>query len=115
MRWIGAAVLVMLVWAILYWALPDTHAPFRLFTPGAVVGVILWLGVTEVFGYYVQTFASYEKTYGALAAMIVFLTWLWLSNLMLLWGAQINDVLADVRGDALTDQEAGSKAALGHA
>jgi membrane protein len=96
-RWALAALLVMLVWALLYKWLPDTDAPFRIFTPGAATGVILWFGVTQVFGLYLDRFASYEKTYGAVATVVVFLTWLWLSNLALLLGAEVNDVLADLR------------------
>jgi membrane protein len=96
-RWLGAGVLVMLVWAILYKFLPNTDAPFRIFTPGAAVGVVLWLGVSALFGLYLGHFDSYEATYGALGAGIIFLTWLWLSNMALLFGAEINDVLADFR------------------
>ncbi len=97
LRWVIAALLVMLVWALLYKWLPDTDAPFRIFTPGAVTGVALWFGITQVFGLYLDKFASYELTYGALATVVVFMTWLWLSNLALLLGAEVNDVLADLR------------------
>jgi len=96
-RWVGAGVLVMFVWAVLYKFLPNTNAPFRIFTPGAIVGVVLWLGVSMLFGVYLNYFNSYEATYGALGAGIIFLTWLWLSNIALLFGAEINDVLADFR------------------
>ena len=96
-RWVGAGVLVMLVWAILYKFLPNTKAPFRIFTPGAAVGVVLWLGMSALFGLYLGHFDSYEATYGALGAGIIFLTWLWLSNMALLFGAEIDDVLADFR------------------
>ena len=96
-RWLGAGVLVMLVWAILYKFLPNTKAPFRIFTPGAAIGVMLWLGISALFGLYLGHFDSYEATYGALGAGIIFLTWLWLSNMALLFGAEINDVLADFR------------------
>ncbi|KAB2909176.1 MAG: YihY/virulence factor BrkB family protein [Kofleriaceae bacterium] len=96
-RWLLAAFLVMLTWAILYKWLPDTDAPFRIFTPGAIVGVILWFLVTQGFGFYLDRFASYEKTYGSIASVIVFLFWIWLSNLALLIGAEINDVLAELR------------------
>ncbi|MDQ3337291.1 MAG: YihY/virulence factor BrkB family protein [Myxococcota bacterium] len=96
-RWLGAGVLVMFVWAVLYKFLPDTKAPFRVFTPGAIVGVLLWLGVSSLFGVYLTYFNSYEATYGTLGAGIIFLTWLWLSNVALLFGAEINDVLADFR------------------
>jgi membrane protein len=98
-RWVGAGVLVMLVWAIIYKFLPNTDAPFRIFTPGAFVGVLLWLGMSYGFGFYIGHFNSYETTYGALGGAIIFLTWLWLSNIALLLGAEINDVLADLRAD----------------
>lgn len=96
-RWLLAGLLVMLVWALLYKWLPDTDAPLRIFTPGAVTGVLLWVGITRLFGLYLDHFDSYEKTYGAVASVIIFMTWLWLSNLALLVGAEVNDVLADLR------------------
>lgn len=96
-RWLIAALLVMVTWAILFHWLPDTDAPFRVFTPGAAAGVLLWAGVTQAFGFYLDRFASYEQTYGTIASAIVFLMWLWLSNLALLIGAEINDVIAEVR------------------
>jgi membrane protein len=96
-RWIGAGILVMLVWAIIYKFLPDTDAPFRVFTPGAAVGVLVWLGVSALFGLYLGHASSYEATYGTLGGAIIFLTWLWLSNIALLFGAEVNDVLADLR------------------
>jgi len=96
-RWVGAGALVMFVWAVLYKFLPDTDAPFRIFTPGAFVGVLLWLGISLGFGFYLENFGSYDATYGALGGAIAFLTWLWLSNMALLFGAEFNDVLADFR------------------
>ena len=96
-RWVGAGLLVTLVWAVLYKFLPDTDAPFRIFTPGAVIGVLLWLGISYGFGLYLGHFNSYTTTYGALGGGIIFLTWLWLSSIALLFGAEINDVLADLR------------------
>lgn len=98
-RWPMVALLVMLVWALLYKLLPDTDAPFRVFTPGAAVGVALWFLITQGFGLYLDRFGDYEATYGTLAVIVVFLTWLWLSNLTLLIGAEINDVLAELRKD----------------
>jgi membrane protein len=95
--WAGAGLLVMFVWALVYKWLPNTEAPFRVFTPGAFVGVLLWLAISYVFGLYLSHFGSYEATYGALGGAVVFLTWLWLSNIALLFGAEINDVLADLR------------------
>jgi membrane protein len=98
-RWVGAGVLVMLVWAILYKFLANTDAPFRIFTPGAFMGVLAWLGISAGFGLYLSHFNSYEATYGTLGGAIIFLTWLWLSNITLLAGAEINDVIADFRAD----------------
>lgn len=96
-RWVGAGLLVMAMWAVLYKYLPNTKAPFRIFTPGAFAGVLLWLGISYAFGFYLGRFDSYTTTYGALGGGIIFLTWLWLSNIALLFGAEINDVLADMR------------------
>ena len=102
-RWIGAGLLVMFVWAILYRFLPDTDVPFHVLTPGAVAGVLLWIGISLLFGLYLSYFDRYEATYGALGSAIVFLIWLWLSNLALLVGAEFNDVLADFRKDTSAD------------
>jgi len=97
-RWVGAALLILLVWAILYHFLPDTKAPLRIFTPGACVGIALWILVCKLFAVYLDHWGDYEATYGTLATLIVFLTWLWLSNLALLLGAEINDVIAKAQG-----------------
>jgi membrane protein len=96
-RWIGAGLLVMFVWALIYKWLPNTDAPFHVFTPGAIIGVLAWLGLSALFGLYLQHFNSFEATYGALGGAIIFLLWLWLTNIVLLVGAEINDVLADLR------------------
>jgi membrane protein len=102
-RWIGAGLLMMFVWAILYRFLPDTDAPFRVLTPGAIAGVLLWIGISLLFGVYLSYFNRYDATYGALGSAIVFLFWLWLSNLALLVGAEFNDVLADFRKSTSAD------------
>jgi membrane protein len=96
-RWVGAGLLVMVVWAVLYKFLANTDAPFRIFTPGAIIGVLGWLGISALFGVYLSHFNSYEATYGALGGAIIFLTWLWLSNVAILFGAEINDVIATLR------------------
>jgi membrane protein len=96
-RWVGAGLLVMVVWALMYKLLANTDAPFRVFTPGAIIGVLAWLGISALFGVYLRHFNSYEATYGALGGAIIFLTWLWLSNLAILVGAEVNDVLASMR------------------
>jgi membrane protein len=96
-RWVVAALIMMAAWAILYRFLPDTKAPFRVFTPGAVVGVIVWIGASVGFSAYLSHFDRYEATYGALGGAIIFLTWLWLSNMALVLGAEIDVVVAEIR------------------
>jgi membrane protein len=96
-RWFGAGLLVMAVCGVAYKFLPDTDAPFRLITPGAIVGVVSWLAISFGFGIYLSHWGRYETTYGTLGGAIVFLTWLWLSNIALLIGAEVNAVLAATR------------------
>jgi membrane protein len=96
-RWVGAALLMMLVWAILLYFLPNLKRPFRWVTPGAVVAVIFWLAASQLFALYVSNFGKYDRTYGALGAVIVALTWLWMTNLALLLGGEIDDTLDALR------------------
>jgi membrane protein len=93
-RWVLAAALMALVWGILYRALPNTDMPRRPFSKGAMVGVAIWVVASLLFALYVHNFGKYEKTYGALGAVIVFLIWTWLSNVALLTGAAIDALLA---------------------
>lgn len=93
-RWLIAALLVLIVWAVAFRFLPDTHAPIRIFTPGAFVGVVLWLAISRLFGLYLDHVASYASIYGALGSAIILLTWLWLSSMSMLLAAEINAVLA---------------------
>jgi membrane protein len=98
-QWLGAGALMTLVWSLLYKLLPNHHAPLKVFTPGAAVGVLLWVGVSRVMTFFLERFTDFEATYGALATAVTFLLWLWLSNLALLIGAEISDVIhgGDVR------------------
>jgi membrane protein len=96
-HWVGAGLLVLFVWAALYKFLPNTDKPFRLFSIGAVSAVTLWLAISFGFGFYLSHFNSYSNTYGALGGGIIFLTWLWLSAIALLFGAEINDVIDHMR------------------
>ncbi len=96
-RWIGAGLLVLIVWAVLYKFLSNTGERFHMFTPGAICGVLLWLGASAGFNAYLGRFGRYEATYGTLGGAIVFLTWLWLSNIAILFGAEVNAVLAEIR------------------
>ena len=89
-KWPVLLVLVSLLFAVLYWGAPNVKLPFRLFTPGSVLAVVGWVLASVGFAFYVSNFSSYNKTYGALAGPIVFLLWLWISNICVLLGAEFN-------------------------
>ncbi|MEV0940361.1 YihY/virulence factor BrkB family protein [Micromonospora wenchangensis] len=100
-KWPVLLVLVSLMFAILYWASPNArHGGFRWVSPGGVLAVLLWLLVSGLFALYVGNFGSYNKTYGALAGVIIFLVWLWLSNIAILLGAEFDAELE--RGRAIS-------------
>lgn len=90
-KWPVALVLVVLAVAILYYATPNVQQPrFRWISPGAGVAVVVWLLASAAFGFYVASFGSYDSTYGSLAGVIILLLWLWLTNLALLFGAELD-------------------------
>jgi membrane protein len=82
---------VSFMFALLYWGAPNVKQPgFRWISPGGLLAVVGWLIASGAFALYVSSFASYNKTYGALGGVVVFLVWLWLSNIMILLGAEFN-------------------------
>jgi membrane protein len=84
--------------AILYYAAPNVKQPgFHWVTPGGLLAVLLWIAVSALFALYVANFSSYNKTYGALASVIVFLVWLWITNTVILLGAELNAELERAR------------------
>jgi membrane protein len=84
-------VVVAFILAILYYASPNVRQPsFHWVTPGGIVAVLLWVGASALFALYVSMFSSYNKTYGALASVVVFLIWLWITNVAILFGAELN-------------------------
>jgi membrane protein len=90
-KWPVILIVVMTMFALLYWAAPNVKQPkFRWISPGGIVGVLLWIIASAAFAFYVASFASYNKTYGALGGVIVFLVWLWISNIAVLLGAEFN-------------------------
>jgi membrane protein len=90
-KWPVILVVVITMFAILYWAAPNVkHPKFRWISPGSVAGVLIWILASAGFALYVAMFASYNKTYGALGGVIVFLVWLWISNIAILLGAELN-------------------------
>jgi len=97
-KWPVLVLVVAFLFSILYWASPNVQHPrMRWVTPGGLIAVVLWLAASGLFALYVANFGSYNKTYGALGGVIVFLVWLWLSNLVLLLGAEINAELERAR------------------
>ena len=90
-KWPLIILAVMTMLALLYWAAPNVkHPGFRWISPGSVVGVILWIIASAIFALYVANFSSYNATYGALGGVIVFLIWLWITNIAVLLGAEVN-------------------------
>jgi len=90
-KWPAIVLVVLTMVAILYYAAPNVrHAGFRWITPGGVLAVFLWIAASVGFAFFVANFGSYNKTYGSLAGVIVFLVWLWISNVAILLGAELN-------------------------
>jgi membrane protein len=90
-KWPVLVAIVMGMFAFLYYIAPNVRQPrFRWITPGGVVAVLAWIVASAGFAFYVANFGSYNKTYGALAGVVVFLLWLWISNLALLFGAEFD-------------------------
>ncbi|MGW3074742.1 MULTISPECIES: YihY/virulence factor BrkB family protein [unclassified Kitasatospora] len=97
-KWPVLVVLVVLMIAVLYWAAPNVRGRgFRWISPGSVLAVLLWMLLSGGFALYVANFGSYNKTYGTLAGVIIFLVWLWLSNLAILLGLEFDAELARER------------------
>jgi membrane protein len=90
-KWPALVLFVSFMFAVLYWAAPNVKQPgFKWLSPGSVLAVIGWIIASVAFAFYVANFGSYNKTYGALAGPIIFLVWLWISNIMILLGAEFN-------------------------
>jgi membrane protein len=90
-KWPVILAIVLTMLSILYWASPNVkHPRFRWVSAGGILGVVVWLLASAAFALYVANFASYNKTYGAFGGVIVFLVWLWISNIAILLGAEFN-------------------------
>ena len=91
-RWAVAPAVFLAVAGLVSLLGPDTVVGpgFRWVSPGGILAVIGWLIASGAFALYVANFGSYNKTYGSLGGVIVFLTWLWISNIMILLGAEFN-------------------------
>src|SRR5436190_8375252 len=90
-KWPVILVVVITCFSLLYYAAPNVKQPgFRWISPGAVLGVVLWLIASAGFAFYVANFSSYNKTYGSLGGVIAFLVWLWITNVAVLLGAELD-------------------------
>lgn len=97
-KWPVMLAIVVAVVALLYYAAPNIRQPrFRWISVGAAIAILTWIVASVAFGFYVANFASYNKTYGSLAGVIVFLLWLWITNLALLFGAEVDAELERAR------------------
>jgi membrane protein len=95
-KWPILAGVVAILFAVLLFEGPNVdHKTFRRLLPGSILAMLLWLGASAGFAFYVSNFGSYANTYGSIAGVIVFLIWLWISNLALLVGAAYNVELRD--------------------
>ncbi|MFF0016783.1 YihY/virulence factor BrkB family protein [Streptomyces sp. NPDC005374] len=103
-KWPVLLLLVVLMIALLYWAAPNVRGRgFHWISPGSVLATVVWLAASAGFALYAANFGSYNKTYGTLAGAIVFLVWLWLTNLAILLGLEFDAELARER--AITSGE----------
>jgi len=98
-KWPVLLVIVSIMFMILYWAAPNARHRFRGVSPGSALAVLTWLIASGLFALYVANFGHYNKVYGSLGGIIVFLIWMWISNVALLFGAEFNAELQ--RGRAI--------------
>ncbi len=97
-KWPFLLVIVSVMLALLYWAAPNAQQPgIRWVSPGGVFAVAIWLVASALFALYVAYVASYNKTYGSLGGVIAFLVWLWITNIAVLLGAELNAELTRAR------------------
>jgi membrane protein len=97
-KWPVLVLLVATMIALLYWSAPNARVPgFRWLTPGSILAVVIWVVASGGFAFYVANYGSYNKTYGTVAGLIIFLVWLWLSNLAILLGLEFDAEIARER------------------
>src|SRR5205814_9849854 len=89
-KWPALLIIVGLILAILFWASPNAKHGFQWVSPGGFIAVILWLIASALFALFVANFGHYNRVYGSLAGVIIFLIWMWISNVAILFGAEFN-------------------------
>jgi membrane protein len=93
-RWPLAVVVAMLAFAYIYYVTPDlTERRFRVMTPGAVCGVLVWIAVSWAFSQYLSHYTEINAIYGTFAGAIILVAWVWMTNIALLFGAELNSAL----------------------
>jgi len=98
-KWPALLIIFCLMLTLLYWAAPNARHGLRWVTPGGIVAIVVWLVTSGLFAVYVANFGHYNKVYGSIAGVIIFLIWMWISNLAILLGAEFNAELE--RGRAM--------------
>jgi membrane protein len=93
LRWPVTAIVIMFCAALAYYLLPDVKQKFKFITPGSVVGTIVWLLATWGFSVYASNFGSYNVTYGSIGAVIVLLTWFYITGFIFLMGGEMNAII----------------------
>jgi membrane protein len=97
-KWPVLLLLISVMISLLYWAAPNVkHPGFSWLTPGGIFAVLVWVLASGLFALYVANFSSYNKTYGAIAGVIIFLVWLWITNAAILLGVEMNSELYRAR------------------
>jgi len=107
-KWPVLLIIIGLILAILFWASPNAKHGFQWVSPGGFIAVVLWLIASAAFAIYIANFSHYNKIYGSLAGVIIFLIWMWISNVAILLGAEFNAELERgraVAGGHPPDQE----------
>jgi membrane protein len=109
-KWPVLVAVVLTMFAVLYYVSPNVRLPgFRWITPGSLLALVVWIIASAGFAVYVATFASYNRTYGTLGGAVTFLVWLWIGNIALLLGLELNAELERsrelARGQAAAEHE----------
>jgi membrane protein len=104
-RWPLVALAMLTAVALLYWAAPNVKLPFKWITPGAVLFTVSSLALSHLFSLYVANFGSYNATYGALGGIVAVLVWFYLTAFILLLGAELNFVIAEMAAEEQAKEE----------
>jgi membrane protein len=102
-RWPIVILILMLAVSLVYYAAPNLKQPFHFVTVGAIVAVTVWILASLAFGFYVQNFGNYNKTYGSMGAVVILLMYFFLSAAVMLFGAEINAARLRAHGERIEE------------